>query len=131
MCLQALLVFVLYVRCSAINPADPRIMSIFDLPHPSSARDDISRSFNETGSHLQSCPSVVSMSSTLAAKSSVRGSLGDDERVVDSVPRKSCYNLLAILCCVFVLEDCWKQEQQQGDSGVGLYCMLCNSEVLK
>ncbi|KAG2317416.1 hypothetical protein Bca52824_020538 [Brassica carinata] len=125
----ALLVFVLYVRCSAINPADPRIMSIFDLPHPLSARD-ISRDFNETGSQLQSCPSVVSMSSTLAANSSVRGSLGDDERA-DSVPRKSCYNPLAILCCVFVLEDCWKQEEQQGDSSVGLYCMLCNSEVHK
>ncbi|KAL0718992.1 hypothetical protein Bca4012_068315 [Brassica carinata] len=125
----ALLVFVLYVRCSAINPVDPRIMSIFDLPHPLSARD-ISRSFNETGSQLQSRPSGVSMSSTLAANSSVRDSLGDVERA-DSVPRKSCYNPLAILCCVFVLEDCWKQEEQQGDSRVGLYCMLCNSEVHK
>lgn len=123
--LQALLVFVLYVRCTSINPAD---MSIFDLPHPLSARD-ISRDFNETGSQLRSCPSSgVSMSSTLAINSSVRGSVGDDERV-DSVTRKSCYNPLAILCCAFVLDDCWKQEEKQGNSRVGLYCRLCNSEV--
>ncbi|CAH8351318.1 unnamed protein product [Eruca vesicaria subsp. sativa] len=119
----ALLVFVLYVRCTAINPADPRIMSIFELPHPLSARD-ISRSFNETGSQFQSSPSGVSRSFTLAANSTVKGSLGDAERV-DSVPRKSCYNPLAIFCCVFVLEDCWKQES----SRVGLYCSICNSEV--
>lgn len=123
--LQALLVFVLYVRCTSINPAD---MSIFDLPHPLSARD-ISRDFNETGSQLRSCPSSgVSMSSTLAINSSVRGSVGDDERV-DSVTRKSCYNPLAILCCAFVLDDCWKQEEEQGNSRVGLYCRFCNSEV--
>lgn len=122
-CLQALLVFVLYVRCTAINPADPRIRT-----HPLSARD-ISRSFNESGSQLQSCPSGVSMSSTFAANSSVvRGSVGDDERV-DSVTRKSCYNPLAMLCCVFVLDDCWKQEEEQGNSRVGMYCMLCNCEV--
>nr|VDC76915.1 unnamed protein product [Brassica rapa] len=122
----ALLVFVLYVRCTAINPADPRIMT-----HPLSARD-ISRSFNESGSQLQSCPSGVSMSSTFAANSSVvRGSVGDDERVEDSVTRKSCYNPLAIFCCVFVLDDCWKQEEEQGNSRVGLYCMLCNCEVHK
>ncbi|CAN6990736.1 unnamed protein product, partial [Brassica rapa subsp. trilocularis] len=120
----ALLVFVLYVRCTAINPADPRIMT-----HPLSARD-ISRSFNESGSQLQSCPSGVSMSSTFAANSSVvRGSVGDDERVEDSVTRKSCYNPLAIFCCVFVLDDCWKQEEEQGNSRVGLYCMFCNCEV--
>ncbi|CAN6925039.1 unnamed protein product [Brassica oleracea var. botrytis] len=119
----ALLVFVLYVRCTAINPADPRIRT-----HPLSARD-ISRSFNESGSQLQSCPSGVSMSSTFAANSSVvRGSVGDDERV-DSVTRKSCYNPLAMLCCVFVLDDCWKQEEEQGNSRVGMYCMLCNCEV--
>ncbi|CAF2153591.1 BnaA01g24840D [Brassica napus] len=122
----ALLVFVLYVRCTAINPADPRIMT-----HPLSARD-ISRSFNESGSQLQSCPSGVSMSSTFAANSSVvRGSVGDDERVEDSVTRKSCYNPLAIFCCVFVLDDCWKQEEEQGNSRVGLYCMFCNCEVHK
>lgn len=128
--LQALLVFLLYVRCTAINTADPRIMSISDtgitradMAHPLPARD-ISRIFNETGSQLQSSPSLVSVSSTLAANSSVGGSLGDAERV-DSVPRKSCCNPLAIFCCVFVLEDCWKQ----GNSRVGLYCPICNSEV--
>ncbi|ESQ47655.1 hypothetical protein EUTSA_v10020167mg [Eutrema salsugineum] len=135
----ALLVFVLYVRCTAINPADPRIMSIFDtgihradMARALSARD-ISRNFDETGSQLQSSPSIVSRSSTLAPNSSVKGSVGDAQRV-DSVRRKTCYNPLAIFCCVFVLEDCWKQEEraeQQGNSEEALFCTLCNSEVRK
>ncbi|CAH2053046.1 unnamed protein product [Thlaspi arvense] len=129
----ALVVFVLYVRCTAINPADPRIgIDGAGLAHALSARD-ISRSFDETGSQLQYSPSAVSRSSTLAANSSVKGSVEDAQRV-DSVPRKSCYNPLAIFCCLFVLEDCWKQEataEQHGNSGEAVYCTLCNSEVRK
>ncbi|XP_010466486.1 PREDICTED: probable protein S-acyltransferase 20 [Camelina sativa] len=132
----AILVFVLYVRCTAINPADPRIMSIFDSgligDHMGRA---LSRDFDETGSQLQASPSVVSRSSNFAANSSVKGSLGEgDAQRVESVPRKSCYNPLAIFCLVFVLDDCRRKEEtaeQQGSSEEALFCTLCNSEVRK
>lgn len=130
--LQAILVFILYVRCTAINPADPRIMSIFDTGMDG---DDmgraLSRNYDETGSQLQSSPSVVSRSSNLAGHSSVKGSVGDAQRV-ESVRRRSCYNPLAIFCYVFVLEDCRKQEEaaeQQGNIEEALFCTLCNCEV--
>ncbi|KAG7578234.1 Palmitoyltransferase DHHC domain [Arabidopsis thaliana x Arabidopsis arenosa] len=128
----AILVFVLYVRCTAINPADPRIMSIFGT---GVNRDDMAgaRNFDETGSQLQASPSVVSRSSTVAGNSSVKGSVEDAQRV-ESVSRRSCYNPLAIFCYVFVLEDCRKQEgaaEQEGNSEEALFCTLCNSEVRK
>lgn len=135
MCLQALIVFVLYVRCTAINPADPGIMSKFerganrgnDLP----ATKDISRKFDETGSQLQSSPSVASRTSTLPANSSVKGSVGDAQRV-ERARGKSCFNPLAICCGVFVYEDCRSEEtdEQQGDREEALFCTLCNAEVL-
>ncbi|KAL1197522.1 putative protein S-acyltransferase 20 [Cardamine amara subsp. amara] len=128
----ALLVFVLYVRCTAINPADPRIMSIFDTNVIRAEMDNgLSRSFDEIGSQLQSSPSIVTRSSNLAANSSVKGSVGDDQRV-ESNTRKACYNPLAIFCCVFVLEDCYKQEEtveQEGNIEEALFCTLCNCEV--
>ncbi|KFK39510.1 hypothetical protein AALP_AA3G253400 [Arabis alpina] len=133
----ALLVFILYVRCTAINPADPRIMSIFDtgveradMANALSAKDN----FDETGSHLHSSPSVVSRSSTFAPNSSVKGSIEDAQRVGIEQPKKYCYNPLAVFCCVFVLEDCRKQEEtaeQLGNSEEALFCTLCNSEVRK
>lgn len=138
MCLQALIVFVLYVRCTAINPADPGIMSKFerdanrgDVGHDLTAKD-ISRKFDETGSHLQSSPSVASRTSTLAANSSVKGSVGDAQRT-EAVRGKSCYNPLAIFCGLFVYEDCRRKEEtdeQQGEREEALFCTLCNAEVL-
>ncbi|KAG7547520.1 Palmitoyltransferase DHHC domain [Arabidopsis suecica] len=133
----ALIVFVLYVRCTAINPADPGIMSKFDrganrgddLP----AAKDISRKFDETGSQLQSSPSVASRTSTLPANSSVKGSVGDAQRVEDA-KKKSCFNPLAICCGVFVYEDCRSKDEtdeQQGDREEALFCTLCNAEVRK
>lgn len=137
---QALIVFVLYVRCTAINPADPGIMSKFERGggggdighHHDLPSKDVARRFSEAGSHLQSSPSVASRTSTLPANSSVKGSVGEAQRV-EPLPRKSCYNPLAILCGVFVYEDCRKQEvvdEQQGDREEALFCTLCNAEVL-
>lgn len=139
--LQALVVFVLYVRCTAINPADPGIMSKFERGggggdmghHHDLPSKDIARRFSEAGSHLQSSPSVASRTSTLPANSSVKGSVGDAAQRVEPLPRKSCYNPLAILCGVFVYEDCRKQEvinEHQGDSEEALFCTLCNAEVI-
>ncbi|KFK33563.1 hypothetical protein AALP_AA5G029800 [Arabis alpina] len=135
----ALIVFVLYVRCTAINPADPGIMSKFerganrgDMGHDLTAKD-ISRKFDDTGSHLQSSPSVASRTSTLPANSSVKGSVEDAQRA-EPVRRKSYYNPLAIFCGLFVYEDCRKKEEMdelQGDREEALFCTLCNAEVRK
>jgi len=131
--LQAILVFVLYVRCTAINPADPRIMSIFDTGvNGDGMVRGLSRNYDETGSQLQASPSVVSRSSTVAGNSSVKGSVEDAQRV-ESVSRRSCYNPLAVFCYVFVVEDCRKKEgpaEEQGNSEEALFCTLCNCEVL-
>ncbi|CAN8324539.1 unnamed protein product [Cochlearia groenlandica] len=136
----ALVVFVLYVRCTAINPADPGIMSKFeraanrgemggnDLPSK-----HISRKFDDTGSQMRSSPSVASRTSTLPANSSVKGSVGDAQ-IVEADRKKSCYNPLAIFCGVFFYEDCRKKEEmdeQQGDREEALFCTLCNAEVRK
>lgn len=123
-CFQVFFVFVLYVWCIVINFVDLRIMIYFLLVR------DIFRSFNEFGSQLQFCFLGVLMSFIFVVNFSVvRGFVGDDERVEDFVIRKFCYNFLVIFCCVFVFDDCWKQEEEQGNSRVGLYCMLCNCEV--
>ncbi|XP_010435012.1 PREDICTED: probable protein S-acyltransferase 19 isoform X1 [Camelina sativa] len=133
----ALVVFILYVRCTAINPADPGIMSKFErganrgdeLP----TAKDISRKFDEMGSQLQSSPSVASRTSTLPANSSVKGSVGDAQRV-EAAQKNSCFNPLAICCGVFVYEDCRGKEEsdeQQGDREEALFCTLCNAEVRK
>ncbi|CAI0440052.1 unnamed protein product [Linum tenue] len=102
-----LLVFILYVRCTAINPADPGIMSKFNPHHIAANRNakDIPRRFNESGSGIHSSPSSMS-----------KISIG------------------RILCAVFVHEDCRKQEglaEQQGSVEDALFCTLCNAEVRK
>lgn len=141
MALQVLILFILYVRCTAINPADPGIMSQFNSnvvnrlnkKHGLSAKA-LPRKFDETGSAMHS--SFSSRSSIAAANSSKKGSAGEVERVetaVQSSERKSS-NILGGICCgIFVHEDCRKQEgmaEQQGNGEDALFCTLCNAEVL-
>ncbi|CAI0374459.1 unnamed protein product [Linum tenue] len=133
-----LLVFILYVRCTAINPADPGIMSKFNPHHIAANRNakDLPRRFNEAGSGIHSSPSSMSKSSIAPANSSRQGSVGDIGRV-DEEPQthqKSCSIVGGILCAVFVHEDCRKQEglsEQQGSVEDALFCTLCNAEVRK
>ncbi|XP_031254147.1 probable protein S-acyltransferase 19 isoform X2 [Pistacia vera] len=138
----ALLVFILYARCTAINPADPGIMSKFDgkvtnksnIKHGLSAKD-LPRKFDEFGSGVHSSPSSLSRSSIGAANSSKKGSVGDSVGVDipgEPATRKSHCNIGGILCAVCVHEDCRKEEEtaeQQGDDA--LFCTLCNAEVRK
>lgn len=144
MALQALLVFILYVRCTAINPADPGILSKFDnqaidkpnTKHGLSAKD-LPTKFDEIGNGPQSSPSSASRSSIAAANSSRKGSVGEVGKVdipVKSPSRKSsCCNFGGIFCALFVHKDCRKQEgtaEQQGAGEDALFCTLCNAEVI-
>ncbi|KAJ8747798.1 hypothetical protein K2173_006951 [Erythroxylum novogranatense] len=139
-----LLVFILYVRCTAINPADPGIMSKFNgdvenkpnLNNGLSAKD-LPGKFDESVIDMHSSPSSVSRSSLPAAHSSRKGPVGDIERVgaVLQPPTRSLFfNTGGIFCAVFVHEDCRKHEltaEQPGNSEDALFCTLCNAEVRK
>lgn len=142
MALQALLVFILYVRCTAINPADPGIMSRFyngatnnfNANHGLSAKD-LPRKFDD-GATGASSPSSVSRSSIAGANSSRKGSVGELGGVnYPAEPTASSVGGVGILCALFVHQDCRKQqegaaEHQGGEGGEeALFCTLCNSEV--
>ncbi|CAJ2679737.1 unnamed protein product [Trifolium pratense] len=137
----ALIVFILYVRCTAINPADPGIMSKFDPrvvnrfdsahgllgKHQSSERD-VAAGGHSSPSSAASKRSITNMSK----KSSVE----DPERVQDSRYQNnpnSCDAIGRIFCILFSHEDCRKQEETADEQGGGedaLFCTLCNSELV-
>ena len=139
--LQAALVFILYVRCTAINPADPGIMSKF---YPNSRRKmnqnelsakDLRGSLDEVGAGVVSSPSSASKSSVAPTYSNKKGLDRDVERVdTPSNPstRRSCCRIGGIFCALFVHEDCRREHgmsEQQGTVEDALFCTLCNAEV--
>ncbi|KAM1016279.1 hypothetical protein ACFX2A_046979 [Malus domestica] len=136
----ALLVFILYVRCTAINPADPGIMSKFGNGVPNGinpnhrlSAKDLPRKFDEaTTGH--SSPSSVSRSSLAGANSSRKGSVG--ELGVVNIPEEpTAGNCIGgIFCALFVHEDCRKPQEGATENQGGedaLFCTLCNAEVRK
>lgn len=141
----ALIVFILYVRCTAINPADPGIMSKFDH-HPTSklnAKGEPSTKGvpglpDERDTDGHSSPYSLSRSSTMASNLSKIGSAKEIPKVSDPVQHKSnsssCSGTGCIFCALFVHEDCHKEEdmeEQQGNREDALFCTLCNAEVRK
>ncbi|XP_055801932.1 probable protein S-acyltransferase 19 isoform X2 [Solanum dulcamara] len=140
----ALLVFVLYVRCTAINPADPGIMSIFDSErvnnanskHRLSARK-LSGKFDELSNDARSSLSSVSRSSIAVTNSIKKDQLEteiSDNLVVSSSRKSSCCKIGGVLCFLFVYEDCCKQggfSQEKENGEDALYCTLCNAKVCK
>ncbi|MED6223469.1 hypothetical protein PIB30_074282 [Stylosanthes scabra] len=138
----ALVVFILYVRCTAINPADPGIMSKFDhrvvnrfdsahglMKHQASEHDDF------VAGEEYSPSSVASKRS--AANASKKSSVEDIERADNSRTqhrRNSCDVFGGILCMLFTYGDCQKQEaaaDEQGGGDDALFCTLCDAEVRK
>uniref|UniRef100_A0A0D9W8N8 S-acyltransferase n=1 Tax=Leersia perrieri TaxID=77586 RepID=A0A0D9W8N8_9ORYZ len=104
----ALSVMILYVRCTAIDPADPGIMIAVNgaLTYKSEANLD---NQEET---------VKSESRTYE----------------DIQKHKSCLGAGCFCCAIFVKEDCRKDDEayQQEDYGEeALFCTLCNAEVRK
>ncbi|KAK3012041.1 hypothetical protein RJ639_010705 [Escallonia herrerae] len=137
----ALLVFILYVRSTAINPADPGIMFKFDseVVTESNRKDglstkDLPRKFDEHSSRAHTSPPSASISSIAAANSSRKGSVGEvgriDIRAIPPSKTSSCH-VGKILCVLFVHEDCHKQDgtaEQEGTIDDALFCTLCNAE---
>ncbi|GMH14988.1 hypothetical protein Nepgr_016829 [Nepenthes gracilis] len=136
----ALLVFILYVRCTAINPADPGILSRFEKRNkhniePGSSAKDLPENFGEFGSDVHSSP--LSRSSMAVTNSNRIDPVGNGLKVNDlrqMSERSSCNSFGRILCSAFVHEDCHgeKDADEQRDTGEdALFCTLCNTEVRK
>ncbi|MCD7457974.1 putative protein S-acyltransferase 19 [Datura stramonium] len=140
----ALLVFVLYVRCTAINPADPGIMSIFDPDQVNNANSKLrlsarklSGTFDELSNDARSSLSSASRSS-IAATNSIKKDQPEtgrsDNPVVSTSRKSSCCKIGGVLCFLFVYEDCCKQSgfsQEEGNGEDALFCTLCNAKVCK
>ncbi|XP_008798218.2 probable protein S-acyltransferase 19 isoform X1 [Phoenix dactylifera] len=140
----ALAVFILYVRCTRINPADPGIMSKFDdevinLPknnpgvQGTNLRDNLHN--NATGAH--SSPSSACRSS-LDGNPNKKASPGGDARIDTPVhpPRRiksPCCRFGGFICALFVKDDCRKPETTEEQAGEedALFCTLCNAKVRK
>nr|GMD41988.1 protein S-acyltransferase 21 [Ipomoea batatas] len=108
----ALSVFILYARCTAIDPADPGIFVVADKTSPC-------RSHNE---------------SELPGDSSVReGSNKGGPRSGGKYDRQAsgcCGRFCGFFCGCLVIGDCRKDEQQQQNGEEeALFCTLCNAEL--
>ncbi|GJN01935.1 hypothetical protein PR202_ga19240 [Eleusine coracana subsp. coracana] len=103
----ALSVLILYVRCTAIDPADHGILISLDgaLIYRSEANVDTQ---DEAG------------------KSGLRN-------VEDIQKHKSCLGGCCSCCAIFTMEDCRKEDeanQDEEDGEEALFCTLCNAEWL-
>jgi palmitoyltransferase len=139
--IQALAVFILYIRCTSINPADPGIMSKFEdglinIPTNGSEIEGMNlpqKVNNATGTNSP----TSTCRSSLDGHSNQRGSsIGEANMNLGSqLPKKrsSCWLLGGLLCAIFVKEDCRKTDdsEQQANGEEALFCTLCNAEVCR
>ncbi|VAI21205.1 unnamed protein product [Triticum turgidum subsp. durum] len=138
---MALAVFILYIRCTSINPADPGIMARFedgfvDVPANSGGLEGINlpqKANSAIGTHSP----TSTCRSSLDGHSNQRGtSVGEANIHVSSqLPKKrsSCFLFGGLVCALFVKEDCRKadESEQQASGEEALFCTLCNAEVRK
>ncbi|KAL5213718.1 hypothetical protein ABZP36_002870 [Zizania latifolia] len=104
----ALSVLILYVRCTAIDPADPGIMVTVNgaLTYKSEGNLDTQEETGKPGSRTYE----------------------------DIQNPRSCLGAGCFCCSIFMKEDCRKEDEayQQEDYGEeALFCTLCNAEVRK
>lgn len=135
---QAFAVFILYIRCTSINPADPGIMSKFDDGHVNAPESN-------TGLQGTNLPAKTGIatgtnSPTSTCRSSLDGrtnhgglAAGDTDINIRMQPlrrRSGCY-FGGFICALFVKEDCRKSDdsENQVDAEDALFCTLCNAEV--
>ncbi|KAF7074409.1 hypothetical protein CFC21_079280 [Triticum aestivum] len=138
---MALAVFILYIRCTSINPADHGIMARFedgfvDVPANSDGLEGINlpqKANSAIGTHSP----TSTCRSSLDGHSNHRGtSIGEaNVNVSSQLPKKrsSCFLFGGLVCALFVKEDCRKPDdsEQQANGEEALFCTLCNAEVRK
>ncbi|CAM0911663.1 unnamed protein product [Alopecurus aequalis] len=129
----AFAVFVLYIRCTSINPADPGIMSKFDDGYVNApernaglpGKTGIATGTNSPTSSCRSSQNGLSNHGGLAA--------GDTNMSISMQPprrRSGCY-FGGFICALFVKEDCRNTDDSEDevDGEDALFCTLCNAEV--
>lgn len=110
----ALAVFILYVRCTAIDPADPGILIEADKMSTYKSHNDIDMAGNAS-----SVGDPGKMELHNGGKNSSHHST-------------CCSKLGVVLCGCFFIKDCRKDDLLQQESGEdALFCTLCNAEVRK
>jgi len=136
--LQAFTVFVLYVRCSAIDPADPGVFG----NQPLSKHDEKS-SFSQASAAMTPAVTGAPLSPALSSPHSVlqsekdydrRASYAEQGRVGwNAAPSLCSFAGFCGLCCGWmVIEDkCFNEGrlQQPVPEEDVLFCTLCNAEV--
>ncbi|XP_034931410.1 LOW QUALITY PROTEIN: protein S-acyltransferase 21-like [Populus alba] len=110
---SALSVFILYVRCTAIDPADPGILLEAD----------------ETAGHKSENDTYLPGNSAEEPSKTRLKNGGKSNKYGSSW----CSRLGGFFCCFLVKQDCRKDEDiLQKESGEeALFCTLCNAEVRK
>ncbi|KAM0041656.1 putative protein S-acyltransferase [Helianthus debilis subsp. tardiflorus] len=110
----ALCVFILYVRCTAIDPADPGILIEPDRASPH--RSHHSKEITGNGSSVGE-PSKTEF---------------QNGGIYDNNSSGCCSKIGGLFCGCIVKEDCRNDEDmQQGWEEEALFCTLCNAEVRK
>ncbi|CAK8569202.1 unnamed protein product [Lathyrus sativus] len=101
-------VFLLYVRCTAIDPADMGVM--LDCDKTSKNRSKLDEELAE--------PNKIGLK---------------DEGLSDQHNSNGCSKIGCFLCSFLAIEDCRSDEDLQQQSGEedALFCTLCNAEVRK
>ncbi|RLN04311.1 putative protein S-acyltransferase 19 [Panicum miliaceum] len=135
----AFAVFILYIRCTSINPADPGIMSQFEdgfIDAPGSTADIQGTNLPEkTDTAAGTNSSASTCKSSLDGRSN-RGGLAAGDANIDlrsQPPRNSRSCLLGgLVCALFIKEDCRKFDDSENQVGGedALFCTLCNAEWL-
>ncbi|PKA62093.1 putative S-acyltransferase [Apostasia shenzhenica] len=138
----AIAVFVLYIRCTRINPADPGIMAKFDSEIINGPNDDPRLHNINLPAHAQNNDSGLrpfppsTFRSPSDSNPDNRVSSGDHKVTVPVDPateRSSrCFHLGGFICALFAKEDCRKDDVSEHQGGEdALFCTLCNAEVRK
>ncbi|KAI3465469.1 hypothetical protein Pfo_022132 [Paulownia fortunei] len=112
----AFCVFILYVRCTAIDPADPGILI---------EADKTSAYTSHIGTELPGNLSTTEEPTKVGLKNGGKSSRHDTG---------CCSKLGGCLCGFLVKEDCRKDDdhlQEQNCEEDALFCTLCNAEVRK
>ncbi|RWW25861.1 hypothetical protein GW17_00009771, partial [Ensete ventricosum] len=136
----AIAVFILYVRCTRINPADPGIMSKFDNEFKYQRNKKPGMPNGTLPSNHENNASGAHSSPTSACRSSLDGSSRKVSAIEDATinmstgpqrQRSACCSIGGFMCALFVKEDCRKHEDTEEQAGGedALFCTLCNSEV--
>lgn len=110
----ALCVFILYVRCTGIDPADPGILVEAD-----------NTVTHRSNTELPGTLSSIEEPSKIGLK---------DGEKSDRYGSSCCSKIGALLCGCIVIEDCRKDDdnlQEQNGEEDALFCTLCNAEVRK